>query len=151
KPPLLTLAKKREILSRIANVDLLDCLDESGAFDLARARQVLAGGTVQQLIVDEVTRTDRQGNTTTRRRIRVRVVDKVRAIKQDDACEAIARRQQAEDQANAQARQHAEREARIREAAYRQEKDIEAAVASRVHQAVHNTLRYQGSGERLPG
>lgn len=79
--------EKRQLLAQIVRLNPLDCLDDSGAFDLDRARQTLPACAVQELIIDETTRTDRDGNTTTRRRIRVRLVDKLRALKLDDLLE----------------------------------------------------------------
>jgi hypothetical protein len=79
----LTRSEKRRQLAQIVRFNLLDCFDASGALDLERIRQ-LPGAAIQQFVVHETTRTDRQGNIVVQRRITLRVVDKLRAMKYDD-------------------------------------------------------------------
>lgn len=139
----LTLAEKRSFLAGLIRLNLLDCLDDSGAFDLARARHVLAGGGVQQLVVKEVERTDRAGNTTVRREIRVRLVDKVRALRVDGALEETARRRRAEEEKAARAREESNLESQ-------RDQDIDQEVASRCWSAIQSCLR-DPKGMLLPG
>jgi hypothetical protein len=85
-PPLpekLTRSEKRRQLAQIVRFNLLDCFDDSGALDLERIRR-LPGAAIQQFVVHETTRTDRQGNSVVQRRVTLRLVDKVRAMKYDD-------------------------------------------------------------------
>jgi len=86
----LSLAQTRRLLAQIVHANLLDCFDDSGAFDLDRARRTLPAVAVQHLTIDETTKTDRHGTTTTRRRIRLRLVDKVRALKLSEQLERLA-------------------------------------------------------------
>jgi hypothetical protein len=85
--------EKRLLLAEIVRINPLDCLDDSGAFDLARARRVLPDAAVQRLIIRETTRRD--GTVT--RTIDVRLVDKIRAMKLDD----FLLQQEEEDRADA--------------------------------------------------
>jgi hypothetical protein len=142
----LSVAEKRSRLARIVRADLLDCLDDSGAFDHARARQLLAGGTVQKLFVDEVERTDRHGNTTVRRKIRVYLVDKIRAMKCD---EALAPTAELENALEEKTRRVEWLEASVAQAKER-DKDIEKEVSTRCWRAIQDCLR-DNKGMPLPG
>jgi hypothetical protein len=82
-PEKLTRSEKRRLLAQIVRFNPADCFDESGAFDINRVRR-LPGAALQQLAVHEITRTDTQGNTTVRRRITLRTVDKIRAMRFDE-------------------------------------------------------------------
>jgi len=143
--PPLSPAEKRLYLAQLVRTDLLDCLDDSGAFDLTLARQVLTGGMVQQLTVDEVTRTDRAGNTTVRRKITVRLVDKVRAIKLDDTLETSERRARAEaEEQHVKAEQSAQ-ESQARAAAFQQYADVGKEVEARVWAVLHHLAEHSAS------
>jgi len=85
--PLLTPEEKRRILARIARVNPLDCFDESGDFDLARAKRVLPPGMVRHIAIHETTRLNAEGQPVTQRRISVRLVDPVSALRLDDLLE----------------------------------------------------------------
>jgi hypothetical protein len=85
--PLLSLEEKRRILARIVRVNPLDCFDESGAFDVARAKRVLPPGAVRHIDVDEITRIDAEGQPVTQRHIRLRLVDPLSALRLDDILE----------------------------------------------------------------
>jgi hypothetical protein len=85
--PLLTLEEKRRILARIVRVNSLDCLDDSGAFDIVRARRVLPPGAVRHIDIDETTRMDAEGQPVTQRRIRLRLVDPLSVLRLDDILE----------------------------------------------------------------
>lgn len=75
--------EKRRLLAKIVRVHPADCFDATGAFDLERVREI-PGAAIQQVIVHEIARTDRQGNSTVQRRITLRLVDKVRAMRFDE-------------------------------------------------------------------
>ena len=85
--PFLSVEEKRRILARIARVNPLDCFDESGAFDLDRARRILPPGAIRHIAVHETTRLDAEGQPVTQRRINVRLVDPVSALRLDDLLE----------------------------------------------------------------
>ena len=85
--PLLTPEEKRRILARIARVNATDCFDESGAFDLARAKRVLPPGAVRSIAVHETTLLNAEGQPVTERRIHLRLVDPVSALRLDDQLE----------------------------------------------------------------
>ena len=85
--PLLTQEEKRRILARIARVNPLDCFDESGAFDIVRAKRILPPGMLRHIAVHEITRLNAEGQPVTERRINVRLVDPVSAIRLDDQME----------------------------------------------------------------
>ena len=85
--PLLTPEEKRRILARIVRVNPLDCFDESGAFDIARAKRILPPGAVRHIAVHETTRLNAEGQAVTERRINVRLVDPVSALRLDDQLE----------------------------------------------------------------
>jgi len=85
--PLLTLEEKRRILARIARVNPLDCFDESGAFDIVRAKRILPPGAIRHIAVHETTRLNAEGQPVTQRRIHVRLVDPVSALRLDDLME----------------------------------------------------------------
>jgi len=103
---------------------------------------------VQQLIVREVERTDRAGNTTVRREIRVRLVDKVRAVKADDILAKTAHDdlQPELDKKNAQIEWLKQSVAEARE----RDKDIEKEVGSRVRMAMSLLFR-DSVGNLFPG
>ena len=85
--PLLTPEEKRRILARIARVNPLDCFDESGAFDIVKAKRILPPGMVRHIAVHETTRLNAEGQPVTQRRIHVRLVDPVSALRLDDQLE----------------------------------------------------------------
>jgi hypothetical protein len=85
--PLLSLEEKRQILARIVRTNSLGCFDESGAFDIALAKRVLPPGAVRHINVDETTRIDAEGQPVTQRRIRLRLVDPLSALRLDDIFE----------------------------------------------------------------
>ena len=85
--PLLTPEEKRRILARIVRVNPLDCFDESGAFDIARAKRILPPGAVRSIAVHETTCLNAEGQPITERRINVRLVDPVSALRLDDQLE----------------------------------------------------------------
>jgi hypothetical protein len=116
----LSTAEKRHLLAQIVRLNPMDCLDESGAFDLARARRVLPACAVQHITIQETTRTDRQGHATVRRNIRVRLVNRLRAMRLDHALLKREGEDRAEARALAQreklrAAQDAEIERRLQE------------------------------------
>jgi hypothetical protein len=76
----LTLEEKCRMLAAIAQVNLLDYFKEDGSFDVGRAQREMPRGCVQALTVDEVTRADRNGNQTTTRKVRLRLVDRLKAL-----------------------------------------------------------------------
>jgi hypothetical protein len=149
-PATLCVAEKRLFLAHLLRLNLLDCFDESGAFDLTRARQVLTGGVIQQLTIDEVERTDRAGNTSVHRKIRIHLVDKLRAIKLDDTLETTERRARAEAEAQRAGAEQAAQESKARAAAYKQYDDIDKEVDSRVWAAIHRIFK-DSAGRPLPG
>jgi hypothetical protein len=110
----LSTEEKRRLLAQMVRVNLVDCCDDSGAFDMARARRVLPGCAVQQLFIQEVIRTDRQGISTVRRHIRVRLEDRVRAMRLDDVL--LEREREQEQQKQADADSLAQREKNCQEA-----------------------------------
>jgi hypothetical protein len=79
----LTRDEKRRLLAQIVRLNPADCFNEAGEFDLECVRR-LPGAAIQQLVVHETTRTTVKGETTMRRRITVRLVNKVRAMQYDD-------------------------------------------------------------------
>jgi len=85
--PLLTPEEKRRILARIARVNPLDCFDESGAFDLARAKRILPPGMVRHIAIHETTCLNAEGRPVTQRRIHLRLVDPISALRLDDQLE----------------------------------------------------------------
>ena len=85
--PLLTLEEKRRILARIARVNATDCFDESGNFDIARAKRVLPPGAVCSISIHETTCPTAEGQSMTERRIHLRLVDPVSALRLDDQLE----------------------------------------------------------------
>jgi len=85
--PLLTPEEKRRILARIVRVNPLDCFDESGAFDLARAKKVLPPGAIRHIAIHETIRPNAEGQPVTERRIQVRLVDPLSALRLDDQLE----------------------------------------------------------------
>jgi hypothetical protein len=85
--PLLSAQEKRRILARIVRTNALDCFDDAGAFDIARAKRVLPPGSVRHIDVDETTRTDAEGQPVTQRHIRLRLVDPLSALRLDDILE----------------------------------------------------------------
>ncbi|WP_009964889.1 hypothetical protein [Verrucomicrobium spinosum] len=82
----LSLHEKRRMLADIARVNVVTLMDEKGALDIAKVRQ-LPPWCMQELTITENERTDKSGNTTTTRQIRVKMVDKLRAIKLDSDLE----------------------------------------------------------------
>ncbi len=80
----LTRSEKRLLLAQIIRLNPLDCPDDSGSFNLARARRTLPGAAVQDITIHETTCTDCQGKVTFYRKTHVRLVDKLRALKLDD-------------------------------------------------------------------
>jgi hypothetical protein len=149
-PAPLSVAEKRLFLAHLVRLNLLDCLNDSGAFDLTRARQILTGGVIQQLTIDEVERTDRAGNTTVRRKITLRLVDKLRAIKLDDSLETSERRARAEAEEQHAKAEQAAQESQARAAAYQQYDDINKEVDTRVWAAIHRIFK-DSAGHPLPG
>ena len=85
--PLLTLEEKRRILAQIARVNPTDCFDDTGAFDMARAKRILPPGAVRHIAIQETTRMDAEGQPITERSIQLRLVDPVSALRLDDQLE----------------------------------------------------------------
>jgi hypothetical protein len=85
--PLLSLEEKRRILAQIVRTNTLDCFDDSGAFDIARAKRILPPGAVRHIAVHETTRTNAEGQPVTERRIQLRLVDLLSALRLDDQLE----------------------------------------------------------------
>lgn len=79
----LTLEEKRRMLTDIVQTNVMDYFKEDGSFDVDKARHNIPGWCVQDLSVDEVTRTDRKGNETTTRKVRLRLVDRLKALEMD--------------------------------------------------------------------
>ena len=79
----LTLEEKRRMLTDIMQVNIMDYFNEDGSFDALKAQREIPGWCVQGLSVDEVTRTDRNGNETTTRKVRLRLVDRLKALEMD--------------------------------------------------------------------
>ncbi len=76
----LTLEEKQRMLADIVQLNVMDYFNEDGSFDVPRARRCIPSWCLQEFTVNEVTRTDRSGNETTTRKIRLRVVDKLKAL-----------------------------------------------------------------------
>jgi len=85
--PLLTPEEKRRILARIARVNATDCFDDTGAFDIARAKRVLPPGAVRSIAIHETIRPNAEGQPITERRIHLGLVDPVSALRLDDLLE----------------------------------------------------------------
>jgi hypothetical protein len=154
QPPL-SLAEKRLFLAHLVRLNLLDCLDDSGAFDLTRARRLLTGGVIQQITIEEVEKTCPPKQTTCeggtiRRKITIRLVDKLRAIKLDDTLETSERRARAETEEQRARAEQAARESQARAVAHRQYDDIEKETDARVWTVLHQ-LSKDSAGNLLPG
>ncbi len=88
--------EKRRLIAQMVRLNPADCFDVSGTLDLELVREY-SGAAVQQMIVHEITRTDKEGNIRgVQRRITLKLVDKVRAMNFD---EKLLEREEAE-QAN---------------------------------------------------
>ena len=85
--PLLTPEEKCRILAQIVRVNPLDCFDETGAFDIARAKRVLPPGAVRHITIHETTRVNADGQPVSERRINLRLVDPLSALRLDDLLE----------------------------------------------------------------
>ncbi|WP_038164918.1 hypothetical protein [Verrucomicrobium sp. BvORR106] len=86
----LSLDEKRRMLADIARVNVVTLMDDKGALDISKVRQ-LPPWCMQELTITEHERTDKDGNTTTTRQIRVKMVDKLRAIELDTDLEGTGK------------------------------------------------------------
>lgn len=95
-PGKLSRDEKRRLIAQMVRLNPADCFDVSGTLDLERVREY-TGAAVQQMIVHETTRTDKEGNIRgVQRRITLKLVDKVRAMNFD---EKLLEREEAEQAA----------------------------------------------------
>lgn len=95
------------MLADIARVNVMEYFDEEGAFDVARARADLPGWCVQEITIEETARSDRQGNETMKRKIRVHFPDKLKALDMDSAL--AGHKKDTEDEESADQRREKER------------------------------------------
>jgi len=89
----LTRAEKRLLLAQIVRLNPLDCIDESGVFRFSLTRRIVPAAAIQDITITETTRTDAQGKPVTRRRLRIHLVNKLRALKLDNE---LAKEEEAE-------------------------------------------------------
>jgi hypothetical protein len=87
-----SLHEKRLFLAQVIRADLLKCHDPEGNFNLARAQLILPEGCVQEINIDETKTTNKNGHTVVRRKIRVKLMDKLRAMKLDESLERQAQK-----------------------------------------------------------
>jgi hypothetical protein len=137
----LSVTRKRLLIAQLAEINLLDCFDESGAFDIDRARSALPAFAVQEMTVDEVERTDRAGNTTVRRKIRVRLIDKLRAVKLDTALANTPDLEKTLEEQTAKADHATRRAQHLNSSLDNLKKHIDKEVASSCWSAIQSCLR----------
>ena len=95
----------RRLLAQMVRLNPAECFDESGAMDLGRVREI-AGVAIQQMVVHESTRTTQKGAVTVQRKITLRLVDKVRAMRLDESLLEREEAEQAEEMSGEQKKEY---------------------------------------------
>jgi hypothetical protein len=79
----LSRAEMRRMLADAVRLNVVDYLAEDGAFDLERARRGIPPFCIQGFTIEEVVSTDKQGVETVKRKIRLSLVDRLKALALD--------------------------------------------------------------------
>ncbi len=82
---MLSVAEKRRILCQIARANLTEFMDDAGNFNAYQARRHLPGCAIQEYTVEETIRIDGDRREVLKRKVKVKLVDRVKAIKLDSA------------------------------------------------------------------
>src|ERR1700749_5164860 len=80
---MLSVAEKRRILCQIARANLTEFMDDAGNFNAYQARRHLPGCAIQEYTVEETIRVDGDRREVLKRKVKVKLVDRVKAIKLD--------------------------------------------------------------------